>query len=202
MKKLITYAGMLLLTIAALPAFAQYQINGNASDLGSGCYQLTPNTGAQVGSVWNTSLINLNQPFDFTFNVFLGCDDAGADGICFGLQPLGTTIGTSGNGMGLGGISPSLGIYIDTYQNSTPDSDPAYDHISINANGDVSHTSANNLAGPVQASSTSADIEDCAYHTLEVIWDPASQTYEAYFDGVPRIITISTLTARALPMDG
>src|SRR4051812_17290912 len=96
---------------------AQYQVNGNASSLGGGCYQLTPNTTNQVGSVWNTSLIDLTNAFDFTFSVNLGCSDGGADGICFGLQPVSTSVGISGNGMGLGGVSPSLGVYIDTYQN-------------------------------------------------------------------------------------
>ncbi|MCW3082867.1 MAG: repeat-containing protein [Bacteroidetes bacterium] len=186
MKKIITYFSVIF-TMACIPAFGQYQINGNASDLGGGCYELTPNIGAQAGSVWNTNVISLSQPFDFTFNVFLGCDDAGADGICFGLQPLGTTIGSSGNGMGMGGVSPSLGIFIDTYQNISPDNDPAYDHISMNANGDVNHTTANNLAGPVQASDVSADIEDCSYHTMRVQWDPVTQTYQVWIDGVLRL---------------
>ncbi len=173
--------------------YAQYQVNGDAFSTGSGCYQLTANTTAQVGSVWNTNLINLNNAFDFTFNVFLGCDDAGADGICFGLQPLSTTIGISGNGMGLGSVSPSLGVYIDTYQNSSPDFDPAYDHISINANGDVDHSTANNLVGPVQASSTNADIEDCGNHTLRVQWNPITQTYQVWFDGVLRLTYVGDI---------
>jgi gliding motility-associated-like protein len=174
---------------------AQYIISGNAAATGNNCYQLTPNALTQVGSVWNASLINLNDPFDFLFSVFLGCDDNGADGICFGLQPISTSVGVNGNGMGLGGIAPSLGVYIDTYQNSMPDNDPAYDHISLNANGDVNHLSANNLAGPVQANSTNGNIEDCINHQLRVKWDPVSQTYTVWFDGILRFTYTGNIIA-------
>ena len=79
MKKLITFG---LLIILVHQSEAQFQTNGNSSSLGGGCYQLTPNLGNQHGSVWNVNQINLSLPFDFTFSVFLGCSDGGADGIC------------------------------------------------------------------------------------------------------------------------
>ena len=56
----------------------------------------------------------------------------------FALQPLNTSIGSSGGQMGLGGVSPSLGVYLDTYQN-TAHGDIFNDHISINLDGDVIH---------------------------------------------------------------
>ena len=162
--------------------YTQFQINGNASQIDCKCYQLTPNQAGQVGSVWNIYQIDLNQPFDFNFDVFLGCNNSsiwtGADGIVFGLQPLNTNIGTAGGGMGMGGISPSLGVYIDTYQN-TAHNDMLNDHISINSNGDFNHSTANNLSGPFDL----GEIEDCAYHTLRVVWDPATTVYLVYFDG-------------------
>jgi gliding motility-associated-like protein len=167
--------------------FGQYQINGDALSLGSNCFQLTPDAQDRVGSVWNKDVLNLNNPFDFTFNVNLGCTNAtSGDGICFGLQPLNSGIGVGGNGMGMMGISPSVGVFIDTYQNSW-DTDPSYDHISLNANGDVDHTTSNNLAGPFQASSTNADIEDCSNHKLRVKWDPSTKNYQVWFDDVLRI---------------
>ena len=185
----------LLLVISAQQMSGQYQINGNGSSMGGGCYELTPNSSAQVGSVWNTSLINLNNAFDFTFFVNLGCSDGGADGICFGLQPLSTNIGISGNGMGLGGVSPSLGVYIDTYQNISPDNDPVPDHVSINANGDVNHLSVNNLSGPVDASASSIDVEDCINHTLRISWDPVTQTMQVWFDGNLRLTYTGNIVA-------
>ena len=106
--------------------------------------------GNKAGSVWNLNLIDLYQPFDKSFTVNLGCNNStwgGADGMVFALQPLNTSIGSSGGQMGMGGVSPSLGVYIDTYQN-TIHGDPYNDHISINLNGDVIHSSSNNIAGP------------------------------------------------------
>ena len=40
------------------------------------------------GSVWNENQISLVDPFDFTFDVYLGTNDGGADGIAFVLQRL------------------------------------------------------------------------------------------------------------------
>ena len=89
-KKLV-YSALLLFPGSVL---SQYQVNGNATTLSCNCYQLTPNLNTQSGSVWNINSISLNQPFDFTFDIFLGCNNGGADGIVFGLQPVGTGIGT------------------------------------------------------------------------------------------------------------
>ena len=61
----------------------------------------------------------------------------------FGLQKISTSIGNSGGGMGMQGVNPSLGGYLDTYQNvhfSENHNDPASDHISIQKNGDLNQT--------------------------------------------------------------
>ena len=169
-------------------AFAQantYVLNGSATRNSCNCYTLTTETYDQSGSVWNSTKINLNNPFNYLFNVYLGCiDESGADGIVFILQPISTSIGTSGEGMGFSGISPSIGISLDTWQNTNLN-DPDYDHISIQANGVVTH--GNDLAGPVQASSTSPNIEDCKWHLFRIIWDPATHKLSAWFDEVPRV---------------
>ncbi|HYO21608.1 MAG TPA: L-type lectin-domain containing protein, partial [Flavisolibacter sp.] len=149
--------------------FAQYILNGSAQKNSCNCYTLTQPAQMQSGSVWNGNKINLNNSFDFWFNVFLGCNDAtGADGIVFILQPISTSIGTVGEGMGFSGVSPSIGIALDTYQNFNLN-DPAYDHISIQANGVVNHT--NDLAGPVPISSLGSNVEDCQWHKLRITWE-------------------------------
>ena len=79
---------------------AQYTVNGNATKDNCNCYTLTNTAAFQSGSVWNNNKIDLTQSFNFTFDVFLGCSDAGADGIAFVLQPISTSVGTSGSGMG------------------------------------------------------------------------------------------------------
>jgi gliding motility-associated-like protein len=169
-----------------LHAFAQYQINGTASQLSCNCYELTPNAQASAGSVWNTNQIDLNNPFDFNFQVWLGCSDAGADGIAFVLQPLNVNQGGQANSLGYGGISPSVCIEIDTYVNATAMSDPQEDHLAIMQNGNPNHGSADNLAGPVTASSTQNNIEDCAWHNIQIVWTPSVNSLTVYFDGVFR----------------
>ena len=61
--------------------------------------------------------------------------------------------------MGFAGVSPSIGIALDTYQNLNQN-DPVYDHISIQSNGIVNHSS--DLAGPVAVSASSGNVEDCS----------------------------------------
>jgi len=182
MKTSLLYALLFsLLLIFPTVTFSQYQLNGNASSISCNCYQLTPNLNTQSGSVWNVNSISLSQPFDFTFEIFLGCSDAGADGIVFGLQPIGTGVGSSGGGMGFQGVSPSVGFYIDTYQNGAS-FDPVADHFSINSNGVIEHDGGvNDLAGPA---SLPFNIEDCAWHTLRITWDPTTFTFQGYIDGV------------------
>ena len=186
----------LLLFITVLThysSFSQYTWNGSASQVNCHCSILTQAQPTLNGSVWNNNRIDLNQSFDFKFNVNLGCNDVnGADGIAFVLQNQSASIGGSGQGMGYGGISPGVGVTLDTYQNGTPsgtgDCDPSYDHIAIQLNGNVNHCNAStNIAGPVQISATSINVEDCNWHVLRITWDAPTQVYTTYFDGVLRL---------------
>lgn len=173
----------LLTTLVILPnfLFSQYQVNGSAVSLSCNCYELTSNSQNLSGSVWNTNNISLNLPFDFTFEIYLGCNDGGADGMVFGLQPIGTGVGTSGGGMGFQGVSPSVGFFVDTYTNGG-NFDPVADHFSINANGVITHDGGvNDYAGPA---SLPFNIEDCAWHTMRVTWDPVTFTLQGYIDGI------------------
>ena len=173
----------LVLSFFKIEINAQFQLNGDASVINCKCYQLTPDMGNKAGSVWNINLIDLNQPFDYNFTVNLGCNNtsqwAGADGMVFALQPLNTSIGSSGGQMGLGGVSPSLGIYIDTYQN-TAHGDMLNDHISINLNGDVIHTSLNNIAGPHDL----GEVENCIAEPLRITWDPVTTLLNVYYNNL------------------
>lgn len=174
-----------LLSCLPFLSFSQYILNGAAVKNSCNCYTLTSASFTQAGSVWNSNKINLNDPFDYSFNVFLGCQDInGADGIVFMLQPISTSIGSTGEGMGFSGIAPSIGITLDTWQNINRN-DPIYDHISIQANGEATH--GTDLAGPIQASLTSENIEDCQWHVFRITWDPATFWLRAYFDGHLRI---------------
>ena len=173
-----------LLSVLALSSTviqAQYILNGSATQNSCNCYTLTQAQNGQSGSVWNSNKIDLNNPFDFIFNVFLGCKDAdGADGIVFILQPVSTSIGSAGGGMGFNGIIPSVGIALDTWQNIEIN-DPSYDHISIQVNGNTNHNA--DITPLQQASVVNPNIEDCQWHTLRINWDPLNKLLKTYFDG-------------------
>ena len=179
-------AGLLLIWFQF--SHAQYTVNGNAQQVSCNQYRLTQEATFLTGSVWNNNKIDLSQSFDFKFDVFLGSlNSPGADGIAFVLQPISTSVGSAGSGLGYEGITPAVGITLDTYQNTSPDNDPAFDHIAIQLNGDLNHLSANNIAGPVQAISGNDNIEDGQWHAFRITWNAASKTITAYIDGVQRV---------------
>ncbi|HMC99253.1 MAG TPA: PKD domain-containing protein, partial [Ferruginibacter sp.] len=166
---------------------AQYTVNGNAQQISCNCYNLTNETNNQSGSVWNNNKIDLSQSFDFNFSVNLGrFDSNGADGMVFVLQPISTSVGSTGGGLGYDGISPAVGITLDTYQNGN-NSDPAYDHIAIQLNGDLNHTPPNNIAGPVTIIDGNDNAEDNLDHSLRIVWDATAKSLTVYVDGSMRV---------------
>ncbi len=193
LKNILSLVFFLFCTYAS---FAQYTVNGFATQISCNEYRLTQDIGGQNGSVWNNNKINLTQSFDFKFDITLGTHDSpGADGIAFVLQPISTSVGGQGSGLGYGGISPAVGVTIDTYQNSSPDNDPFYDHIAIQLNGDLNHSTANNIAGPVTAVSGNNNIEDGIWHSLRIQWDAVTKTLTASVDGVVRVSAVRDLVA-------
>jgi len=178
-----------------------YYLIGAATQDNCNCYTLTQDLNSINGSVWNIYKISLRDTFDFSFSVYLGATDAnGADGIAFVLQPISTQIGTQGGGLGFQGVTPSIGVTIDTWQN--PDlNDPAFDHIAIQRNGNLDHASIHNLAGPVTALAGSDNIEDGRWHMLRVRWDPATRLLKASMDGVDRVSTTIDLVGTVFNND-
>jgi gliding motility-associated-like protein len=178
-------AALLLLLSPALRA--QFILNGQAAMVNDSCYLLTEAVNAASGSIWHPIKIDLGQSFEVVMDIFLGCQDEwGADGIVFGFQPLSTSIGQAGGGLGFQGIRPSLGIEFDTWQNTTA-GDPIYDHIAIFRDGNLNHNSPDNLAGPVPALPNQRNIEDCAFHSLRVNWEADIKKLSVYFDCLLRL---------------
>src|ERR1700730_5478004 len=104
---LLVFTGFLHFSLSAQQE-TPYILNGSAYQESCNCYQLTPDVLYQAGSIWNKNLIDLNNSFNYIFNVFLGCKDRyGADGIVFVLQPVGTNLGSYGQGIGYQNIKPS-----------------------------------------------------------------------------------------------
>lgn len=180
-----------LLVLVGHFALAQgYTTNGNAVALGGDCYRLTQEINYNLGTVWYNDAINLNEPFDLSFEMNFGTRDAdGADGMVWVLQTIGTTaLGSSGSGMGFGGFAQSFGIEFDTFSNNQVSDpaqnlqDPLFDHIAFLRNGNVDHDSPLNLSGPVALSATSDNVEDGQNHRVRIVWDPAQTLVQAYFD--------------------
>jgi gliding motility-associated-like protein len=171
-----------------------YYLNGSATQDNCNCYTLTRAENSQFGSVWNVNKIDLQESFEFNFSIYLGTkDNDGADGMAFVLQPINTQLGSVGGGMGYRNISPSVGVAVDTYQNIAIGenlNDPAFDHIAIHRNGDIDHSSTNNLAGPVTALAGSNNIEDGKWHLLNVKWDATTKRLSAAMDGIDRVSTV------------
>lgn len=165
-----------------------YFLNGSATSIGDDCYQLTPALATQNGTVWYSDQLDLNLPFDLMFQMNFGDLDAnGADGICFVLQTVGTNaIGESGGGMGYLNFGNSLGIEFDTWQNGDY-ADPFQDHVAIEMNGDINHSSVNNIAGPVNIDPFGGNVEDGENHTVQITWNPTTHIIQVYYDCVFRL---------------
>jgi Bacterial lectin/CHU_C Type IX secretion signal domain len=190
---LVLFAGL-----ASLISTGQsYFLNGTATFLGGDCYQLTAQQQYQNGTVWYGTQLDLNQPFSIQFLINLGSVDAnGADGVCFVLQTQGTSaIGDTGGGMGYLNFTNSLGVEFDTWQNAEYN-DPTYDHIAIEKNGDINHSSTtNHIAGPTLMNAINQNVEDGVDHVAQISWDPATQTMKVFFDCTQRLEATVDLVA-------
>ena len=171
---------LVFLLLFCYQARAQFILNGSASQQDQDCFILTPDQLGSGGSAWYEDKINLNQSFDISMALNFGTKDAdGADGIVFILQPISTSIGTFGSGIGFEGIVPSIGIEFDTWQNGS-NADPTWDHLAILMDGQPNHTLG--LTNPIAASPNSSNIEDGEFHSVRITWDAGTRVLEVYFD--------------------
>lgn len=164
--------------------------NNDATDISCDYYQLTPDVSFEQGAIWYRNQLNLANPFDYTFNIFLGTNNgAGADGMAFVIQDQGQGLGPQGSfGSQLGyGTFPgkSLAVEFDTHNNGpgAPYGDIGPHHIAIDTGG-IQFPPA---AGPVSALVSGGNIDDGNWHTAEIIWAPATQTMTINFDGAQRL---------------
>ena len=176
-------------------------VNGNATLQANDCITLTEAQKTKVGSVWYKDKISLKRSFDVFYSMNLGCTDGnGADGIAFVLQPISTSIGTPGSGMGYQGINPSIAVEFDSWQNGQ-NTDPTYDHTAIMINGVLEHSGQFNLAGPVPILGTVGapkNAEDCAFHKVRISWFAPTQTITVYVDCVQKLTYTGDLITKAL----
>ena len=177
-----------LITCVALSSLKGHaQLNasviGDAQVLDNNCFLITPALDFQTGGVWYDNAIDFSNDFTVYYQNYFGSNDAnGADGMALVFKRTSNpVIGVSGGGVGYEGITQSMIVEFDTWQN-TDRNDPVYDHIAIMKNGISNHTSMSNLAGPIQASGTSVNIEDGTDHEVKIEWIASTQTFNVYFD--------------------
>ncbi len=184
------YLVFFLLLSNATVVFGQLNavVTGDAIDQGANCYTITQDLEFQAGGVWYDNPIDFDTDFTIFYqNNFGSKDFDGADGMAlvFKGNP-NPVIGNAGGGLGYEGISPSLVVEFDTYENGVGVGelgDPSWDHISIMRNGNPNHNNgASNLSGPIQASATSLNIEDGVAHEVKIEWNATSKVLSVYFD--------------------
>ncbi|MBT4217310.1 MAG: hypothetical protein HOE25_01935, partial [Flavobacteriales bacterium] len=177
-------SGITTLIVNPTPTLiGNFVLNGNASQPIPNTYQLTQAINGQLGSAWNSVTLDLTQPFSFDVDLFFGNNDGGADGIAFLLQQVSTNVGSSGGNLGYYGISPSFCVEFDTWQNGLINSDPWYDHIAVQKNGNLVHSSSNNLVSPTGVPPGNINIEDGQWHNVIFSWNPSINDFRVVFDG-------------------
>src|SRR6476661_9201689 len=104
---------------------SQLTLNGNAHQNGNKL-TLTEATDGQSGSAWSTAQIHLGSQASFStvfsFEILQhgglpGWGIDGADGLTFTIQNNSNSVGSSGGGIGYGGIGKSVTVEFDTFQN-------------------------------------------------------------------------------------
>lgn len=156
---------------------AQMVLSAQATSQSCDCYTLTADVDNIYGGIFSPNTIDLNSAFDFSFDVYLGnVDNWTADGIAFILQQGQIVVNDNPPAFGSLGLTPSIGVEIDVHPNaSAPYNDPSSDHISVFLNGDVTT--------PVSPVINIPNIEDGAFHTFNVTWNPITQIFQINLDG-------------------
>lgn len=183
---LATALATLLSTVASAAAIqytdfssvAGLTINGNAAQVGN-VLRVTPALNNQAGSAFSTNTVSLaanasfSTYFQFRFTGAGGFHDGigpGADGLVFVVQTVGNNVGGLGGGIGYAGITNSVGIEFDTWNNGSIDNNSS-NHIGIDVNGDVQSV--------VLAEVTEADMNNGGIWNAWVDYNSVTQLLEA-----------------------
>lgn len=161
---------------------AEYSLFGSAKlDAASGDIMLTANSANQSGQAWSKRVVDLRQSYYQRFYVYLGANDAGADGFAFVLRGMtNQRTGVSGGGLGYQGITPSLAVEFDTWSNSNY-GDIVNDHIALHRNGDPTAT------GRIGSNVDLGNMEDGQFHLVYFNWDAIAQLLTVEIDGVEKL---------------
>ena len=171
----IYWTSFFVLVMISIISAQEITIVQNSGDFNSSLWQttnsatvtsnimLTPASSAQKGTAYYKQRVYLDNDRSFSAYFQFSLTNSGsysprtpgADGFCFVLQTTSNTAGSVGSGMGYAGVTPSVAVEFDTYQNaSSTDPDEGnsdghnadggwytlgYNHISILSDGSVSN---------------------------------------------------------------
>ena len=178
---------LLFLVLFPLGASAQFELVGDAEEIGPSTFRMTKDELNENGSVWHKLRHDFRTDFSVKGEFYFGDFEDGADGIVFVIQD--NCIGSGGLGLGIGYLNfpgRSIGVEFDTYQNAGGQvNDPVDDHIALSRDGSVNHL--NNLIGPVQMHPSQSNVEDGNWYSYEISYDATSERLDVYFAGDLRL---------------
>lgn len=163
---------------------SSFQLNGSTAAINTGNQGVVgPNAGdARVLRLTNTlgqsGSAFLKAPFslasDASFSSYFAFQisnpiNGGADGIVFTVQTVANTAGGSGGGIGYQGLSPSIGVEFDNWNNGAGDGNND-NHAGIDVNGDVNSV--------VRADSLLAQLDSGIIFHAWVDYDGTTDTLE------------------------
>ena len=142
----------------------------NNATVSSNLLHLNQGATGSRGGVWLTSQQNVLSGFvsEFRFRI-ISKVGGGADGFCFNIA--GTAQPNIGTSLGYSGITNSIAVEFDTYQNTSA-SDPDDHHISVHTRGLLANTSDESAS--LGLYTTPTDFSDGAIHKVKIEYVPGT----------------------------
>lgn len=188
------YSSTGMLSLFTCDGNSNYTLGNNAA-LDSGNLRITTNEQSKQGHAWSNDSYSLSNNFSHHFKVNLGSNTSGADGMAYVIRSVTTgdrtIFGSNGNGLGYGGISPSLALEFDTYGN-TNIGEPSGDHLSLQING---NTSSGGLVPGTGYYVFPTTLKDGLWHDVSVTWNASTKNLRVTFDNVERYNITRDLTS-------
>lgn len=188
-KIIFTYLLLGLLQLQAQQFFTQ----GNAAQLNATTFRLTEDLMTQKGMITNLYPLDLTQNFDLDFSANFGSRDGmGADGIAVIFSKICNPTLVEGAGIGASGITNSIIIEFDTFNNDTPFFDIPQHHITIFKNGFMNQANhvMDVVTQPVCAMPFCDNIDNNVWRPIRIRWEfisATSQRISVFFDNNLRL---------------
>ena len=159
---------------------------GDTSVTGGGTLRVTPAAGSQSGAGYSTTAIALGVGATFRSTFQFQITDRGgiapADGITFVLAQNATGLGGTGGGLGYAGVSNSVAVEFDTFNNGGLDT--SSNHVAVDQSGVLTNNALANPYGVGTCTSTSGYILGCMSNgdvwTTTIDYDGTTQLLDVY----------------------